>query len=175
MCFSVLVVALFATVVAASGELKNRQDCFPSTCDCNEDGCSASSLACCLEVGYRTFGGMMYLEILEGIAHSEAVTPDRRIGKQWNYVPFGRVWCRQCKLSTPSKFINYKDRKIEKVYPPTQKGREGEVPKQWACAGHGADANESLSAGTCPRSREGRGVNVGCHTTCVMRKRRGHM
>ncbi|KAJ7495827.1 hypothetical protein B0H11DRAFT_2000760 [Mycena galericulata] len=40
------IVALFATVVA-SASLENSKKCFPSTCDCNEDGCTPSSPACC--------------------------------------------------------------------------------------------------------------------------------
>ncbi|KAJ7786691.1 hypothetical protein B0H14DRAFT_3506647 [Mycena olivaceomarginata] len=38
------VIALFATAVAGSS-IQAR--CFPDTCDCNEDGCTASSPACC--------------------------------------------------------------------------------------------------------------------------------
>ncbi|KAJ7272077.1 hypothetical protein B0H12DRAFT_1228915 [Mycena haematopus] len=48
MRFAVLtaVIALFATAVVAS-DLKNRQDCYPSYCNCNEDGCTSNSPACC--------------------------------------------------------------------------------------------------------------------------------
>ncbi|KAF8199781.1 hypothetical protein K438DRAFT_1822502 [Mycena galopus ATCC 62051] len=41
------VIALFATAVMASDPMKARQTCYPSTCDCNEDGCTASSPSCC--------------------------------------------------------------------------------------------------------------------------------
>ncbi|KAJ6625795.1 hypothetical protein B0H10DRAFT_2211674 [Mycena sp. CBHHK59/15] len=43
MRFTVLLVALFATVVAGSSI---QAKCYPDTCVCNEDGCSAGP-ACC--------------------------------------------------------------------------------------------------------------------------------
>ncbi|KAJ7066024.1 hypothetical protein C8F01DRAFT_1248056 [Mycena amicta] len=51
MRFAVLtvLVAFIASAAAgaASPNLKARQDCYPSYCDCNEDGCTASSPNCC--------------------------------------------------------------------------------------------------------------------------------
>ncbi|KAF9062278.1 hypothetical protein BDP27DRAFT_1428121 [Rhodocollybia butyracea] len=46
MRLSIFMIAFFATFVAAS-TIQERQNCFPDTCDCNEDGCTPSSPVCC--------------------------------------------------------------------------------------------------------------------------------